>query len=60
MGRTRPPYTPKTNGKVERFIQTFTAYSDESGQSFRFIPVSFRSKATRRDPQFRVTGLVGC
>jgi len=32
------------------------AYSDESGQSFRLNPVSSRSEATPRCPQFSVTG----
>lgn len=38
----------------------YIAYSDESGQSFRLIPVSCRSEATLCDPQFRVTGLGWC
>ncbi len=44
---------------AERALALGGAYSDESDQSFRLIPVSCRSEATPRDPQFRVTGL-GC
>jgi transposase InsO family protein len=37
-------------------METLDAYTDESGQSFRLNPVSGRSEATPRSPQFRVTG----